>query len=266
VVTHTHEDLHFILVVSGEYVSAAGPRLAPDRPVLVYNPPGTTHRDHFENGRGSFFSMSLEPARARVALSGIALGDAPRYLERPEQQGLAVSLAGFCARQRAGLSLEALLLELLASMEQGAPPAARAMPRWLPRALELLYDRYDAQLNMAEVAAAAGVHPVYLARAFRRYFRCTPGAFTRFRRLEKAVGLLSRTASTLTEVALASGFADQSHLTHAFAHWLGVSPARYRALAGRTVARLQFDKTRSAQWSKLSEWAAVARHSARRGK
>src|SRR5215475_14403119 len=63
VLTHTHRDAHFILVTGGEYVSAAG-RARSTGPVLIYNPPGTTHRDHFERGRGSFFAISLAPAYA----------------------------------------------------------------------------------------------------------------------------------------------------------------------------------------------------------
>jgi AraC family transcriptional regulator len=174
-----------------------------------------------------------------------------------------------CARQRADLSLEALALELLGSMEERAV-GPEGIPQWMPRALELLHDRYAEDLSIAQVAAAAGIHPIYLARTFRRHFRCTPGAFTRFRRLEKAVGLLSSTASPLTEVALASGFADQSHLTHAFARWFGVSPAQYRMLTGRhdrsAPPALQLDKTGSPHWSKLRELAAATRRSAKRGR
>lgn len=257
-------------MVSGAYVSAAGnPRIL-SGPVLVYNPPGTTHRDHFEDGRGSFFSISLAPARARTVLQHYSAPDEPRFLERAEQHGLAVSIAGFCAQQRANLSLEALAFELLGSMEESARSLPGGIPGWMPRALELLHDRYAADLSVADVAAAAGVHPIHLARAFRRHFRCTPGAFTRFRRLERAVELLSATALPLTEVALSTGFADQSHLTHAFARWFGVSPAQYRALAGRHYrsdsSRLQFDKTTCPRWLKLGALAAAARRRARRGR
>jgi AraC family transcriptional regulator len=256
-------------VLSGEYRSAAGARPTLNRPALIYNPAGTTHRDHFEHGRGSFYSISLDPTRARQVLQGVALPQEPRYLERAEQQGLAVSIAGLCAQQRADLSLEALALELLGSMDERTAATA-GMPPWMPLALELLHDRYAADLSVAEVAATVGVHPIHLARTFRRHFRCTPGAFTRFRRLEKAVGLLSATTSPLTEIALSCGFADQSHLTHAFARWLGASPARYRALTAghdhRASPGLQFDKTAATRWSKLGELAASARYSARKGR
>jgi hypothetical protein len=60
VAVHTHTDAHFVLVLSGAYISAA--RWAPERaraPFLVFNPPGTTHRDRFFEGVGSFLAISL---------------------------------------------------------------------------------------------------------------------------------------------------------------------------------------------------------------
>ncbi|HEV7557819.1 MAG TPA: hypothetical protein VGO00_20275, partial [Kofleriaceae bacterium] len=44
--THTHEDAHFILLLDGHYLSAArGAGHLHAEPALIYNPPGTTHRD-----------------------------------------------------------------------------------------------------------------------------------------------------------------------------------------------------------------------------
>jgi AraC family transcriptional regulator len=55
---HTHTDAHFVLVTSGDYVSSATGDAHPHTS-LIYNPPGTTHRDHFWQGTGSFFTVSL---------------------------------------------------------------------------------------------------------------------------------------------------------------------------------------------------------------
>src|SRR5438270_11471808 len=55
--THTHPEAHLVLVTGGRYISTArgtAPRLP-----LVYNPPGTTHRDRFHRGLGSFFTVSV---------------------------------------------------------------------------------------------------------------------------------------------------------------------------------------------------------------
>jgi AraC family transcriptional regulator len=248
VVTHTHRDAHFILVTGGDYVSAAGqPR--GDGPVLIYNPPGTTHRDHFGRGRGSFFAISLAPAYAARALRGTSVPDAPCYLTAPVQHALAMKIGAACTVELATLSLDALCMELLGTMDARLRPLPATPPGWLASAVELLHDRYRDELTIAEIAAAIGVHPIHLARTFRRHLRCTPGEFARFRRLERAAALLLRTARPLAEVALSSGFADQSHLSRVFARYFGLPPGEYRSLAGSAAGalrRFQTDKTRAA--------------------
>lgn len=229
VLTHTHQDAHFIVVTGGKYVSAAG--RCGTGPVLIYNPPGITHRDHFERGRGSFFAISLAPGYAAVALAGTSVPNEPRYLTAPVQHTLAMCIAAGCAAEVTTLSLDGLCMELLGTMD--TPRRAQvAPPRWLGTAVELVLDRYREELTIAEIAAAVGVHPVHLARTFRRHLRCTPGEFARFRRLERAASLLLRTAHPLAEVALSSGFADQSHFSRVFARYFGLPPGEYRALAG----------------------------------
>lgn len=127
VVTHTHADLHFILVSAGQYVSAAGPQ-AGEGPVLVYNPVGTTHRDHFEYGRGSFFSISLAARYLQDTLAQSLPPAPPSYLHQPLQRSLARSIAACCARDLNALTLEALCLELLGTLGGAGEPAVPAVP------------------------------------------------------------------------------------------------------------------------------------------
>ena len=265
VLTHTHEDAHFILVTGGDYVSAAEGRRAASQPVLIYNPPGTTHRDHFERGRGSFFAISLRPDQAARVLPGGCVPDSPRYLVAPAQYSLAARIGSCCATDAEGLSVEALCLELLGSMESRG--ASRLPPPWLHATLELLADRYAEDLSVADIAAGVGVHPIHLARTFRRHFRCTPGEFARYRRLERAAGMLVRSRQPLSEVALSSGFADQSHFSRSFARQFGLPPGEYRLLAGEGTGgarRFQIDKTRFAPSHKVPAWTAAGAAARRR--
>lgn len=260
IVTHTHSDLHFILVSGGDYVSAAG-RRPEEGPVLVYNPLGTTHRDHFERGCGSFFSVSLDAHYLEHTVAGCLPAASPAYLAQRAQHTLARAIAACCARESNPLALDALCAELLATVAPAFEPAPRAAPAWLGRALELLHDRYETALTMADIGRAVGVHPIHLARTFRRHFRCTPAAFAHYRRLEKATQLLARSALLLADIAQACGFADQSHFTRAFTRSFGVSPGAYRELTGR--GRFQIDKTPPARWGRVREAAAYAREHSR---
>jgi AraC family transcriptional regulator len=267
VASHTHTDAHFVLVTGGEYVSIAEGNPARDLPILVFNPAGTTHRDHFECGRGSFFAVSLGPDKT-IALSGSCLlPDGPVHLQATVQHSLALRIAAFSNSHGSGLALDALVHELFGSMDRRSQSRLRPAPPWLHTALELLHDRYIEDLSIADIAASVGVHPIHLARSFRRHFRCTPAEFARFRRLEMAAHLLTCTLHPLSEVALASGFADQSHLSKLFARNFGLPPGEYRRLAGIRTHRppgFQIDKSGPQQLVRLRTRSATAREYARR--
>jgi len=266
VLTHTHSDAHFVLISGGDYVSIAEGRPAERLPVLVCNPPGTTYRDHFKYGRGSYFAISLEPAKAETASYEIALPDGPIYLGEMAQFAVAMRVARCCAAQPSLLTLDALCHELLGSMDRLAQRVDPKPPSWLYKAVELLYDRYLEDLSVAEIANGVGIHPVHLARSFRSHFRCSPGEFTRFCPLERAARMLTRSDGSLSEIALESGFGDQSQFTRAFARDLGITPGEYRRAAGVQCFRagmFQNDKRCAPRMSKLREWERVAREFAR---
>ena len=93
---HTHLEAHFVLVTSGRYVSSA--KAIPNhRATLIYNPPGTTHRDHFEQGKGSFFTISVSAARLAKSAEAELLPTA-MHLSDERACGLARALLMECGR------------------------------------------------------------------------------------------------------------------------------------------------------------------------
>ena len=62
-----------------------------------------------------------------------------------------------------------------------------------------------------------------------------PHRYTVQRRVERAKELLRHTGNSLTGIAAATGFADQSHFTAAFRREVGVTPGRFRAGSGKTA-------------------------------
>ena len=86
---------------------------------------------------------------------------------------------------------------------------------------------------MTELAAHAGVHPSHLARSFRRHLGCSPGAYLRRLRLERACEALAETRASILAIALEAGFSGQAHFTRAFHRTMGLPPGAYRKLHGR---------------------------------
>ena len=84
-------------------------------------------------------------------------------------------------------------------------------------------------MSVGELARAVGVHPGHLSRTFRERLGRTAGHYLEQLRVERACRLLV-TEAPLVDVAMRSGFADQSHFTRTFRRSVGVSPGRYRRL------------------------------------
>jgi len=68
----------------------------------------------------------------------------------------------------------------------------------------------------------------HFARAFKQSEGLTPHGLVLERRLAKARELLIRTSLSLSEIASAVGFADQSHFTRRFREVVGASPGQFR--------------------------------------
>ena len=88
-----------------------------------------------------------------------------------------------------------------------------------------------ARPSLSGLAESVGVHPVTLARAFRRAFGCTVGEYVRRLRIDHAAHQLAQTELPLAEIALAAGFSDQSHFSNLFRRHTGLSPFKFRRVA-----------------------------------
>ena len=96
------------------------------------------------------------------------------------------------------------------------------------RAKEVLSANLDGSVPLKEVARECRLSVSHFSRAFRRTMGVAPHNWLLTRRIEVAKEKLRNTGLSLSEVALACGFADQSHLTRVFTGMVGVSPGAWR--------------------------------------
>jgi AraC family transcriptional regulator len=119
---------------------------------------------------------------------------------------------------------------LLCDAAQGAASRGSFEPHQrLDRSIAYLEAHLMDAHRLADVALVAGVHPMHLARLFRRRFGCSMGEFVRRRRIAWACGELARGHDTITAIAQQAGFADHAHFTRTFARITGCTPSWYRA-------------------------------------
>ena len=126
------------------------------------------------------------------------------------------------------LAIESIALGVLAEASRRVARASeRSTPLWLQQARALVEQHFSERLPLATVADLVGVHPVHLARSFRRFHDTTFASHVRHLRIEFARRELAGTQG-LSDIAAAAGFYDQSHFSRMFKRYTGLTPAEYR--------------------------------------
>lgn len=93
-------------------------------------------------------------------------------------------------------------------------------------AREYLEERHAAAVSLSEIADLTNLSPHYLNRAFTRLVGMPPHAYQYLIRVRRAKVLLARSVP-FTEVALETGFVDQSHFQKWFKKIVGITPGQY---------------------------------------
>src|SRR6056297_3628331 len=96
-------------------------------------------------------------------------------------------------------------------------------------AVEAMEGNIADPLPLPQLARIAGLSPRQINRLFQQHLGETTGAHYRRLRLDRARNLLRNSALSLTEVALATGFASSSHFSRAYREEFGDPPSRYRS-------------------------------------
>jgi AraC-like DNA-binding protein len=236
---HTHDQFGIGVIDRGAQRSWSGRGMveAGEGDVLTVNP-GEVHDGAPIGDAGrSWRILYFDPGLITETLDEMRQGEpGSRELPRPvaTHAGAALSLRRLFAvatgtgGSQAKLAFDETLLELLAQVTQGdlGPPAERPIPESVRRARCRIDDDPTAPVTLSGLAREAGLSRFQLLRAFARATGLTPHAYLVQRRAHLARALIAA-GLPLAEAALASGFADQSHMTRVFTRKYGISPRAY---------------------------------------
>jgi AraC family transcriptional regulator len=222
---HGHREAHLMYALTTGYSSVARGERGPHPGFLVFNPPQTWHSDRLEMP-GSFFSFGIDQSLWE-SLREYRFPEQPFHISglRPRMsiRRIVQELARWDATSPA--LCEAFCYDILSDVAEGEI-RERRRPPWLDRACSLLRERRDFALK--DIARETQVHPHHLAKVFRRDQGCTTGEYLLAIRLESAQRLIAENQLSLAEIAIAAGFADQSHFTKRFRTAFGITPGEYR--------------------------------------
>jgi AraC family transcriptional regulator len=233
---HAHELSHFCFVLSGHYQEKiAGKPFERGPAALVYYPPDVSHgEEHFTHGRHFLVEIDFKGLEI-VREYGARLSE-PVLLGGGSSLWLAHRMyKEFSERDEfSSIALESISTELLiAASRRENFRGERQPPPWLEKVKEFLHENFSAPPGLSELAKAVNVHPTHLARVFRQFERCTVGDYIREVRINYARQRMLTSNESLVEIALAAGFADQTHFTRSFKRVTGMTPTAFYRLSPR---------------------------------
>jgi AraC-like DNA-binding protein len=231
---HRHAAHVLALVESGTHAFDHRGRVvvAPAGTMLFLDPDERHTGYGYRRSRWSYRVLYIEP-KWFCDLAGAIPHFEPSAVR---DDALADAVRALCTAMRtprSALQQQTLMLDIanrsLRHSDRRAPVMhAMQEPDAVRRARELIDDRFDENLTLAELASVAGLSAYRLSHAFKHAVGFAPHQYLTSRRVERAK-LLLRAGEAPADVAAAVGFCDQAHLTRQFRHRVGVTPAQYRA-------------------------------------
>src|SRR5580704_11982744 len=101
-------------------------------------------------------------------------------------------------------------------------------PGAMRRVREYVESHLSESTDLAMLAAVAGLSTHHFAREFKQSSGITPHQYLTQKRVARAQGMLADTDLSLSEIAYAVGFSDQSHLARHFRYMVGTTPGEFR--------------------------------------
>lgn len=229
---HSHERSTFCLVLRGNFTETYGrDALICTASTLLFYPAGEIHMERFHKARTHCFIIEVQPSWLRRVSQSSILIDRGANFHGGRIPGLAMrAYQEFCALDQFSLlSIEGFILEMIAEILRYSQRLQNRRPSTrISLVREVIQEHFSETLTLNAIAEKVGLHPAYVAQAFRKTYGSTVGEYTRWLRVEAACRELSKPNLPIATIAANLGFFDQSHFTRTFRRLIGVTPAEYR--------------------------------------
>jgi AraC-like DNA-binding protein len=239
---HAHDA--FVIALT----EAGGAEIANERTVdridpsilFVSNPEERQSACMAGSNRWTYRSFYLTPSAMAAIAQRLGVPDIPYFAQSMFKDVRLIGQFGYLHRllesEHDPLNADEVLIDafgtLVSHYRSNGPrpelaPRDRALAR---RIIDLMQARYEENLELDELASAAGLTSFQLIGLFKRTVGLTPHAYLTHIRLNAACQHLKR-GDTPAETALATGFYDQSALTKHFKRSYGITPIQFAEAA-----------------------------------
>ncbi len=229
---HFHEEVSFALVTSGmSTVEIQEQYFEVTEQTLVLIPQYAVHRCCPHDYARWRFRMLYCDA---VWLAGLFGGEQRPLgvrLVRPGARACAAVERLFADLERGPFDME-LESRLVRSLSLLLPPVddgtggGREEQECLEAARRYMDEHFSQDISLEDLASAAGISKYHLVRRFKRRYGLPPHQYLTTLRVNHAKILLAG-PGTMADIALRSGFYDQSHFSKCFKAYTGITPGQY---------------------------------------
>ncbi|MCB1024620.1 MAG: helix-turn-helix transcriptional regulator [Acidobacteria bacterium] len=228
---HSHDCPYICFILQGNFVEKQKKREHLFGPATaIFHPSGETHKNYFYS-RSRCLNIELCSDSIHKLPNNEQVSETTEVFKDGEIIHLAYRLyREFCLQDAFSvLTIQGLMLEILAeTLRRTKISRPKNAPRWLVQIKSLITEEFTENISIEGLAKSENVHPTHLAREFKRFFGVTIGDNVRTKRIEFACGKLGESDASIREIALQTGFFDQSHFTRVFKHITRTTPAAYR--------------------------------------
>jgi AraC family transcriptional regulator len=227
--THFHEDATLCVLLRGAARDTFQSKTVEYYPGgVIFRPPQEVHSHQYGSSGAVALVIEVSSEWLRVHPPLRSLSEL-RFGHRPPALVDSAQLIGQLRDDNvSGPELEESCLALLSLFEPETLGGCDS--DGLRRVRALLEDDFVQNHPLAELSRISSLHPAYLVNAFRKRYGCSIGQFRRRRRVAFALNKLWNTDAPISEVALESGFYDQSHCANEIRWHTRRTPAQLRQL------------------------------------
>ena len=101
-------------------------------------------------------------------------------------------------------------------------------PKWAALIDDYFKENWASDFSLIDIAAEIGVHPITISKNFKKYYTCTFGEYRRMLKIHNSIPLIKNSEMSLSQVAYACGFSDQSHFIRNFKKYAAFLPNDFR--------------------------------------
>ena len=228
---HDHVTPFFTYVLGGEYTERAGRETrACGRGAVIFHPEHESHANQVGRDGTASLNVEVTPELWQELTADLIPNRIVGRVLSGEIEWAAFAVWREFHRDdtASALGMDESLALLCSGIRESTRRGEFEPHQRLDRCAEYLGADLMALHRLSDVARIAGVHPMHLAKLFRRRFGCSMGEFVRRRRVAWACGQLTSECGTIANIAARAGFADHAHFTRTFRRITGCTPQWYR--------------------------------------